>query len=89
MTLPEVRAELFQIGDNMGGVIGSRIMWLAEQTRRRSPRRMAPPRPEPRVYRRQIEQFFRLNPEANFQDAAKHFGVNIRAISVAYRGRRT
>jgi hypothetical protein len=88
MKLPEVRAELLQIGQNIGGVTGARIIWLAEETRRRPPVRRAPPRREPRVARAQLVGFFRINPCANFQDAARHFGVNIRAVSYAYRGPR-
>lgn len=61
---------------------------LLEGTRRRLPIRKAPAREEPKVTRSQVSAYFRWHPQANNQDAAAHFGVNARAISEAYRGRR-
>lgn len=88
MKIPEIRTELYIIGNNLGGEIGERIIWLAQQTRRRKPVRMAPPRPEPDVTRAQIVAYFKTHSANNFQQAAEHFGVNMRKISYVFRGQR-
>lgn len=65
-----------------------RLIELVEGTKRRQPIRKAPAREEPKVTRSQVAAYFRWHPDANNMDAARHFGVNSRAISEAYRGRR-
>jgi len=88
MRIPDIRSEMHNIANMIGGPVGSRLRYLAEETRRRKPLRRAPPRREPRVTRAQIARFFARYPLANNQDAAAHFNVNTRAISYAYRGQR-
>lgn len=66
----------------------AQLVAFIERTRRRAPIRKAPPREEPKVTRSMVAAYFRWHPNANNQDAAAHFGVNTRAISYAYRGRR-
>jgi hypothetical protein len=88
MTIPEIRAELLQFGITLGGPVGDRIVWLAEETRRRKPKHRAPPRFEPVVSRSQLADFYRHHPDASQVDAAFYFGVNQRAISIALNGKR-
>jgi hypothetical protein len=87
MTIPQIRNELLLIAQALAG-IAERIARLSEETRRRKPPRKAPPRPEPKVYRSQILKFYKTFPTAGQIDAAKHFGVNQRAISIALNGKR-
>lgn len=80
MKMEAIRRELNDIGE--------RIARLAEETKRRKPSRKAPPRPEPVVTRPQVVSFFKRYPTARQVDAAHHFGVNQRAISIALNGKR-
>jgi hypothetical protein len=80
MKMEDIRKELNNIGE--------RIARLAEETKRRRPTRKAPARPEPIVTRRQVVSYFSKYPTARQVDAAHHFGVNQRAISIALNGKR-
>jgi hypothetical protein len=80
MRMEDIRKELTDIG--------GRIARLAEETKRRKPTRKAPARPEPVVTRPQVVSFFKKYPSARQVDAAHHFGVNQRAISIALNGKR-
>jgi len=80
---------MHRLADQLPFPYDTKLHMLAEETWRRKPQRKAPSRAEPKVTRAQIVRFFATHPGANNMDAAHFFGVNNRAISYAYAGRRT
>ena len=85
MRIPEIRDRLHELADEHGV---PELHDLAEETRRRSPIRRAPPR-WPRLsdaVKQQVREAFEANPQAGVRDLANQFGTSIGRISEAVRG---
>lgn len=88
MRIPEIRDRMHELADEHGI---PELHRLAEETRRRSPIRRAPPR-WPRLsaeVQQQVREAFASNPAAGVRDLANRFNTSIGRISEAVRGFRT
>lgn len=90
MTLPEIRAEIYQIVD-LVAQLASRLQVLAEETKRRphlnrAPRTSAPMTP---LLVGAIREYKDQHPTASQAHIGRVFNVNSGRVSVALRGYRT
>lgn len=88
-TIPEIRARLHEIANNIGGAHGEELHQLADETVRSSPSRKKAPvthRPLTEVQRAQVRRYARNHPRVHIQDIAVRFHTNIGRVSEALRG---
>lgn len=89
MKMHEIRHCLHALANQIGGVDGAIIHYLAEETRRRSPVRRAPRQKYSRLSQQQLTAFFAAHPNADYMTAANAFNSNIGRVSEALTGYRT
>lgn len=92
MKLPDVREEMHKLASDLDaaglGLVGQRLAYLAEQTRRRSPKKRAEPRAKPmtEATKERIRQVAKANPGWANREVALAVGVDGGRVSEVLRG---
>lgn len=92
MKLPDVREELHKLASDLDaaglGLVGQRLAYLAEQTRRRSPLKRAEPRAKPITdeTKKRIRDTAAAHPAWSLREIGRHVGVDQGRVSEVLRG---